>query len=139
MSAWNTKDMASALPDPGEDGQPAAVTAAHKTPQEHGWTEKTAYDYDKYNQSTQVAAPVHERDGREADQETPEEEALAEAVGGLAPNDWASNAAKYEWDDSFGDVGPRFPELEKQLFGTENHVKSGIEFSKYYFILTNMQ
>jgi ATP-dependent RNA helicase DDX3X len=38
-------------------------------------------------------------------------------------------AAIYEWNDEYGDVGPRFEELEKQLFGSENHVKTGINFS----------
>ena len=37
-------------------------------------------------------------------------------------------AAVYEWNDEYGDVGPRFEELEKQLFGAENHVRAGINF-----------
>ncbi|KAH8802797.1 P-loop containing nucleoside triphosphate hydrolase protein [Xylogone sp. PMI_703] len=133
MSAWDTQGMASALSDPGQDGSTSAavsaveVPTATKTPQEHGWIEKTAYDYNKYNQTNRELAQAPEGAGGE-DGQSPAEEVLTEAVGGLAPNDWASNGAKYEWDDSFGDVGPRFPELEKQLFGTENHVKTGIQF-----------
>lgn len=37
-------------------------------------------------------------------------------------------AAVYEWNDEYGDVGPRFEELEKQLFGAKNHVRAGINF-----------
>ncbi|RFU33669.1 hypothetical protein B7463_g2714, partial [Scytalidium lignicola] len=135
MSAWNTDSMASALPDSSQGELTTATTSAAaevptatKTPQEHGWIAKTAYDYDKYNQTNRELAQAHEGEAGEASQ-SPAEEVLTEAVGGLAPNDWASNGAKYEWDDSFGDVGPRFSELEKQLFGAENHVKTGIEFS----------
>lgn len=29
---------------------------------------------------------------------------------------WAHNAARYEWADEYGDVGPAVPELEAQLF-----------------------
>ena len=29
---------------------------------------------------------------------------------------WLSDAATYQWDDDFGDVGDANPELEKQLF-----------------------
>ncbi|CAG8290024.1 unnamed protein product [Penicillium olsonii] len=30
--------------------------------------------------------------------------------------DWAGVAARYEWDDEYGEVGPSHPELEEQLF-----------------------
>ncbi|RPB26525.1 DEAD-domain-containing protein, partial [Terfezia boudieri ATCC MYA-4762] len=30
--------------------------------------------------------------------------------------DWASSAARYEWDDSYGNVAPKLPELEEILF-----------------------
>lgn len=40
----------------------------------------------------------------------------------------ALQAAVYEWNDEFGDVGPRFEELENQLFGAENHVRAGVNF-----------
>lgn len=38
----------------------------------------------------------------------------------------------YEWDEEeFGDVGPKFPELEKELFGDPNdRGHAGLDFSK---------
>jgi ATP-dependent RNA helicase DDX3X len=52
------------------------------------------------------------------------------AVGGLQDGDWLSNAAVYEWNEDYGEVGPAFPELEKQLFGSDLHVNAGINFSQ---------
>jgi ATP-dependent RNA helicase DDX3X len=42
--------------------------------------------------------------------------------------DWAGKGALYEWKDDYGDVGPRFEALEKQLFHSEYHVRTGIKF-----------
>lgn len=50
--------------------------------------------------------------------------------GGLGGGDWANKAPVYEWKDEYGDVGPRFEDLEKQLFGYENHVRQGIQFDR---------
>lgn len=46
-------------------------------------------------------------------------------------HDWDSNAKVYEWDGEAGDVGPEYPELERDLFGDpETRVSHGIDFSK---------
>ena len=47
--------------------------------------------------------------------------------------DWASGAARYEWNDEFelGDIAPRDEHLEGQLFGDENEGPMGINFNKY--------
>lgn len=46
-------------------------------------------------------------------------------------NDWDGNAKVYEWDGEEGDVGPKVPELETELFGAvETRVSHGIDFSK---------
>jgi len=37
----------------------------------------------------------------------------------------AHNAARYEWDDEYGDVGPRVPELEAQLFNRREISSAG--------------
>ncbi len=107
--------MAEALPtaEPYLEA-PVAVEAAvtKKNPQEAGWVPKQAYDYEIYNKSSKELF----------------DEGLA--PGGLGADDWASNATKYEWDEEYGDVGPAFPELERQLFGSEFHMRTGIEFSK---------
>lgn len=34
----------------------------------------------------------------------------------------------YEWKEEYGDIGPRFEDLEKHLFGSEFHVRTGIKF-----------
>jgi ATP-dependent RNA helicase DDX3X len=122
---WGTNDLAQALPitkpvDGGAAGLTTTVTADSapaaptddRNPQKHGWVTKQAFDYEAYNMSNKQAY----------------EKIAAEGSG--ARGDWASNAAVYEWNDEYGDVGPRFEELEKQLFNSEFHVKTGIEFSK---------
>lgn len=48
-----------------------------------------------------------------------------------ADHEWDSNAKIYEWDGDTGDVGPKYPELEIELFGhPESRVSHGIDFSK---------
>src|SRR5437762_3080392 len=51
----------------------------------------------------------------------------------LNPNrGWAASRRRYEWDESYGEgIAPRDMELEKELFGEESHIHSGINFSKY--------
>lgn len=53
-------------------------------------------------------------------------------VGGEAEKDetrqdavWLSDAAVYQWDDEFGDVGEPNPELEKMLFDDDNLQRAG--------------
>lgn len=50
----------------------------------------------------------------------------------MSDYNWGSSRRRYEWKDSY-QVGtaPRDLELEKDLFGEDNHVHSGINFSKY--------
>lgn len=43
---------------------------------------------------------------------------------------WAHEAAKYEWQDDFGDVGPEVPELEAQLFKGDTRTKIGQHLEK---------
>jgi ATP-dependent RNA helicase DDX3X len=107
---WNMPEVAAALPTAD---QPAAEEAAEKkNPQEAGWVPKQSYDYDTYNKS-----------GKEMLDESI-------ALGGIQRSQWASDAARYEWNDEFGDVGPRFEDLEKELFGDEFRPRQGIDFSK---------
>jgi hypothetical protein len=44
---------------------------------------------------------------------------------------WASQSRRYEWKDTYDDIAPADPELEHELFGEDNHVPTGINFSKY--------
>ena len=43
----------------------------------------------------------------------------------------ADGAARiYQWDEDYGDVGPRFPDLELELFGDPNdRQRTGLDFS----------
>ncbi|KAF4589572.1 DEAD/DEAH box RNA helicase [Ophiocordyceps camponoti-floridani] len=45
---------------------------------------------------------------------------------------WEGNARIYEWNDEYGDIGPKFPELELELFGDPNtrHERVGLDFQK---------
>ena len=82
----------------------AEVDAAHL--REAGWVEPQKFDYDTYNANLKDAA---------------EQTNLPS---------WAASATKYEWSDEYGDVGPAHVELEKMLFGTEEHVTEGEERHK---------
>lgn len=42
--------------------------------------------------------------------------------------EWAGNAARYEWKDEYGDVGPANEELERQLFEVEYRSTAGARF-----------
>ncbi|KAI7864777.1 P-loop containing nucleoside triphosphate hydrolase protein [Spinellus fusiger] len=45
---------------------------------------------------------------------------------------WASSKKRYEWKSSYADgVAPRDIALEEELFSTETHVHSGLNFNKY--------
>lgn len=151
MSVWETTGMAEALPHAhspaGDTPQPTndemhavpaarALTIDGKTPQEVGWVVPTAYNYSLYNASgkdatTQAAAatdadPLREIGANTTKYQLPD----TEIYQGVAPGEWHSNAKVYEWDDDYGDVGPKFEQLEKQLFGDANHVRTGLNFSK---------
>ncbi|RDW67672.1 hypothetical protein BP6252_09068 [Coleophoma cylindrospora] len=151
MAAWETKGMAEALPDAnppaGDKPQstsgemshaPAALalTADGKTPQEVGWVAPTAYNYLLYNASGKDSAS---HSAATATNDDPDREINTEATGyqlpvtesyqGVAQGEWHSNAKVYEWNDEYGDIGPKFDQLEKQLFGDVNRVRTGINFA----------
>lgn len=102
------------MPDAASEAK-AAVAASQKNEEaaEHarkkGWTAPTEYDYTKYN-----TAPPKPGDG-DVDADQPE---------------WAGTAAKYEWRDEYGDIGPPNPELEKMLFHGEFINRTGLKFEK---------
>ena len=112
--------MSAALPEASNNGTVAA-TEEFKNPQEHGWVVKTGYDYETYNKSTKELSEA----------KTTTAEDAGSAAAELAPGDWAGNAAVYQWNDDYGDVGPKFPALEEQLFGQgANRSRTGIKFDK---------
>lgn len=52
---------------------------------------------------------------------------------GESPQQFDGQAKIYQWDEDFGDVGPKFEELELELFGDPEtrHERAGLDFSKY--------
>lgn len=130
--------MAAALPEPAPQavapGEAAAAPEAPKVnPQDAGWVQKQAYDYATYTMGNKELQQQREAQGAQETQPEVSEnhnENEDDAVGGLKEGDWAGNAAVYEWNDEFGDVGPKFEALEKQLFGAGNHTRTGIKFEK---------
>jgi hypothetical protein len=40
-------------------------------------------------------------------------------------SDWLGNARVYEWQDDYGDIVPRIPELEEHLFNSATAVRVG--------------
>ena len=74
-------DVTNNVATPRADGEDPKLAA------DKGWAPPTAYKYDEYNST-----------GKQA------EEIVAASEEG-----WASNAARYEWNDEFGDVGPKRP------------------------------
>lgn len=93
-------------------GNPEAAALAR----DKGWVAPEEYDYSKYTQ----AGPDHGA-------------AEAGEPGNVLEEEvqWASNAAKYEWSDEYGDVGPENPELEKMLFQSDLIIRAGVKFDKY--------
>jgi hypothetical protein len=104
-SAWGTADLAEALPTPENNDSGAAdeqdetrATDGGATAEEiarakeHGWGERTAFDYEALGADREAAAALEQ--------------------SGVLPS-WAHNAARYEWLDEYGDGkhGPLPPML----------------------------
>ncbi|KAK4696807.1 hypothetical protein P7C71_g1167, partial [Lecanoromycetidae sp. Uapishka_2] len=86
-----------------------------KRVREANWTKPQAYDY----KALQEAGAGGQRTSFAAGSTLAED-----------PQEWAAGAIKYEWSDEYGDVGPEHKELEVMLFGGEDRMQQGSEFSK---------
>ena len=84
------------------------------------WSEPEKYDYKLYNAATREEREEAEREAAERDG----------AAGTTEAPTWAANAAKYEWLDEYGDVGPPHPELEKMLFSSDHINRRGRQFDQ---------
>ncbi|CAM1501746.1 Fc.00g037300.m01.CDS01 [Cosmosporella sp. VM-42] len=113
---WTTGDLAEALPSSiapidgkaaGPDGQIQAETVG-----EQPTTEPATISLEKWAK-------------QEASDYTAGEDAGPQQT-------WDGNVPVYQWDEEFGDVGPKFPELEIELFGPEDTRKerTGLDFSQ---------
>ena len=123
MSIWGTAALQEALP--AQDAAPTSNAPAEEAavdPRAHGWVAPEAYDYGKYNMSSKEYD-----DARKA--------AFEEQAAHNSANDntWAGSAPMYEWKGEYGDVGPRFPDIEAILFGSGDDTGTGvINFEKYF-------
>ncbi|KAJ9660954.1 hypothetical protein H2201_006682 [Coniosporium apollinis] len=96
----------------GDDGAGEKIDAREKA-RLHGFVERTPYDYSVY------ASGRKDDDG--ADREEPA---------------WLANAAIYEWNDDYGDVGPAIPQLEIELFGSDYRMQAGTKFDAFKYEVT---
>lgn len=88
------------------DALPEAEEAAAMA-REKGWVVPQRYNYEAYN--------ALNRDD------------YADALP------WASNSAKYEWKEEYGDIGPPNEELEQMLFKDEYIPRVGKLLEKYVY------
>ncbi|PYI14868.1 putative DEAD/DEAH box RNA helicase [Aspergillus violaceofuscus CBS 115571] len=107
MAEFNMSSLGSALDDV-TNSQDNKENDASNLARAKGWVAPESYDYDKY---TATPAP---------------DQPAGDAGDGQLP-EWAANAAKYEWKDEYGDVGPEIPELEEQLFRNEFINRAGLK------------
>ena len=119
MDSFDVSDMSNALHEVNGNEQ----TNGHRKVDEEaaslarskGWTAPEGYDYSKYV--------------------TPEAGGELPAAGGedVAPvelPEWAANAKKYEWSDTYGDIGPENSDLEEMLFRSEYINRTGLKINK---------
>lgn len=110
-STFDVTEMSTALDSVTPKDNAEAVALAR----EKGWAVPEKYDYERYNATAEGGAPP-----------VVEEELPAELI-------WGATAAKYEWKDEYGDVGPVNTDLEKMLFHNEFTNRQGGQFQKYVF------
>ncbi|RAL12182.1 DEAD/DEAH box helicase [Aspergillus homomorphus CBS 101889] len=108
MAELDMSPLGTALDDV-TNNQDNKETNASKIARAKGWVEPESFDYELYNTSSQA---LQQPAGEGHDSQLPE---------------WAANAAKYEWKDEYGDVGPEIPELEEQLFRNEYINRAGLK------------
>ncbi|OOQ85086.1 ATP-dependent RNA helicase DED1 [Penicillium brasilianum] len=97
---------------------------------------------DVTNDPDELAADSHDDNEQASDKEhkpprNPREAGWSEPVPFHYENftnkdstDWASTAARYEWKDEYGDIGPRNEDLETQLFGEDYKCRVGVRFEE---------
>ncbi|KAI5289115.1 hypothetical protein KEM54_004390 [Ascosphaera aggregata] len=117
---------------------------------EHGWAEPQQYDYQKYQQphhiqpaAASIKPTVDATTGYCVNAIATSDAGTAAANSGgdnatvnVNEDDddefplWASSAAKYEWKEEYGDVGPRNEALEKILFHSDLISRAGTAFER---------
>lgn len=126
MDSFDVSDMNNAVHEVETTGQTNSQVNGHNKmdaeaaslARAKGWAAPETYDYSKYVAPTGPAAPVEQS------------EFGGEPIAAEELPKWAGNAAKYEWKDEYGDVGPEIPELEEMLFRNEFINRTGLKISK---------
>lgn len=120
---FDTKEMSAALDStadtttrPQPVGAPANKAEAAAKARAYGFVAPMKYDYSVYGVKTA-------EDG--------EDEPVSRPV-----YNWAASAVKYEFSEELGDVAPRIPELEAQLFRNEHLVRMGKNMKNLQFRVT---
>ncbi|KAH1499833.1 hypothetical protein LV164_002639 [Aspergillus fumigatus] len=106
MESFDVTDISNALKEVTGEKINKNVEASNLA-REKGWVLPEQYDYAKYNSGS-----------AEKPEEVTEQSEIPE---------WAAKAAKYEWNDEFGDVGPPNKELEDMLFRNEFINRAGLK------------
>ncbi|GIC86657.1 DEAD/DEAH box helicase [Aspergillus udagawae] len=106
MDSFDVTDMSSALKEVTDEKINKNIKASNLA-REKGWVPPEQYDYAKYN-----TGPAEEPEEVTEQSQIPE---------------WAAKAAKYEWNDEFGDVGPPNKDLEDMLFRNEFINRAGLK------------
>lgn len=106
----DVKDMSVAVDEAAAHGPGNMNVEAAALAREKGWAEPEKYDYSKYLGDRPAAAS-----GDDGEQIV-----------------YGATAAKYEWKEEYGDVGPPNEELERMLFHNELTNRIGDEgFDQY--------
>ena len=82
-------------------------TGTATTARQKGWAEPSSYDYEEYGKAAKDATVVNP-----------------------TITMWGHNAQKYEWQEDYGEVGPRNEELEQMLYHSEFITRQGIRFDE---------
>jgi ATP-dependent RNA helicase DDX3X len=108
-------------PPKNEEALKAARDAGWVLPTAHNYTSKAPVTALNRNETEAHpdAAPAAEGEGVE---DVP--------ISRYRPSNWSHDAAKYEWSEEFGDVGPRDEQLEKDLFHGEFINRAGAKIEK---------
>lgn len=131
-STWSTADVQSALADitPSANGTvppsgPPKNEEAAKLARDQGWVQPTAHNY-------KATAPVNSLGGGNPQVDTAQvaEGESDEERQSYRTTTWSHDAAKYEWKEEYGDVGPRDERLEKDLFHGEHITRAGAKLDK---------
>jgi hypothetical protein len=141
----DSSKWAEPTPDKDDDAPAASDNNDNNEARERarrvGWSAPTAYNYES---STGVTREDRDRAAMAALSQNLQDVNIAhpgavshgaEAAGrtnDIAPDIplWAASAAKYEWKEEYGDVGPEVPELEKILFGDVFRNRQGASFDQ---------